>query len=165
MKITHYIAPRDCGKTTFAESLQKQDPSLLLIQRSYTITDMLQLFKSFRGKYDHHNCYTGIIIDEFIPFTQSRGYSKGRFLQELKIMGIEEVVLISTPDKFYNPRKIEDFKEMVEKFLIDILECENKINIIKTNFNKPSMPKWEEEMRIQLGEEKFLTDIKGEFLR
>lgn len=163
MNITHYVCPRKCGKTTFARELQIKDPSLLLIERDCSITDMEKLFESFRGKVDRYNFYTGIIIDEFIPFTKSRGYSKGRLLSELKIMGIEEVFLISTPDKIYDVENNKDREEMIQKFLIDIPECENKINIIKTNFGIELDQNKKEEIRELLGEERFLTEY-GEFL-
>lgn len=158
MKIKHYICPKACGKTTFAENLQKEDPSLLLIQRGYTITNVHQLFDMFRGRNDSYNTYTGIIIDEFLPITNLKDYSKSYLLEFFKYLGVEEAILISTPDRLYN--FIEDYKELSSKFL----NIKDGIEIVETDFGNKKSKEEQEYYYNSLGENKYKTDILGAFL-
>lgn len=131
-KVKHYICPRACGKTTFANKLQKEDPSLLLIQGEGSSMSIDSLLTRFRGQKDSHDCYTGIIVDEFLPMTRHHNYSRSKFLFFLEYLGIDEVILISTPDKLYNSSEFDEL-EMKDRFLLSSNNIE--VEVIKTNFN------------------------------
>jgi hypothetical protein len=162
MKITHYICPRACGKTTFAEKLQKEDPSLLLIKRDISLTDWDLLLEKFRGRDDFRDCYTGVIIDEFLTLTNLRSYDRDKVISMFNKMGMKEMILISTPVKLYDKYSETDQKEMNSKFLLS--STRDKIAVIKTNFGR----NWPEEQKQAykdiLGVEQYKTEVLGVYL-
>ena len=160
MNIIHYICPRACGKTTFAEKLQKEDPSLLLIERGHDLTDLDWLEKTFRGALDRRDTYTGVIIDEFLSMTNLHNYYRDRMLFLFREMGIDELTLISTPDRLYDRYEPKDWNMMVDKFLAE----ESCTKIIKTDFGKRMSQKEKEGYKNMLGEERYKTEMLGEYL-
>lgn len=185
MKTKHYICPRGCGKTTFAEELQMKDPEGTLLFSNCS-TDILG--KNFRGQR-----FNKVIFDGFLDlYGKFNEVDKVRFTDwfichVLSVLDSEgELILISTPDMLRNSssylllsngliNKSQIQNEVVNKDTIikEIYEFQRlfltpnveNLEIIQTNFNKPKMLKWEEEEKKQLPHEKYLTDIKGEFLR
>lgn len=162
MKIKHYICPRACGKTTFAENLQKEDPSLLLIQRAYTITSLKQLFDMFRGRVDSHSTYTGVIVDEFLSMASLRDYGRDEFICFLKWLGVKELILISTPDRLYDSVDDIDIEIMYKKFLLPSVE--SNLEIVETDFSNSKSEKELRDYKRLMPEEQYKTQILGEFL-
>ena len=156
MKVKHYICPRACGKTTLANNLQKKDSSLLLIQCEGLSVSIDSLIAKFRGQEDARDCYTGIIIDEFIPITKHRDYHLSQFQFLLDYLGIEEVILISTPDKLYNSSEF-DRLEMQNRLLLSSKNIE--VEVIRTNLH----PTHKFINRNEQSEEFFQTQILGNY--
>lgn len=146
----------------FCRKSTERSPSLLLIQRGYSITDWEELFKKFRGEEDRHNCYTGVIIDEFLPLTNLKSYNKGRILLEFSMMGINEMILISTPDKMYNRLNNDDCNEMIQRFLLS--NDKENFELIKTDFDRHKHDPKLDGLREVLGEERYKLDVLGEYL-
>lgn len=105
MKITHYICPRGCGKTTKAKELQMEDPENTLL---FTLGKMGESYRllSLRGSR-----YKRIIFDEFL-LVCSRKEKKEDLVKFYDWILCEvipvleqdgELILISTSDKLYDP--------------------------------------------------------------
>ena len=110
MKRTHYIMPRRSGKTIKAKKLRDQDnKNSFLIEGGGSAKDLIKEVKKLRGYK-----FKKIIIDEFIPCVMYRDdFNKNTFENELEIIGIDEIVLFSTPIKIYSE---------VELYLANLIE-------------------------------------------
>ena len=120
MKITHYICPRNCGKTTFAKELQMKDPENTLL---YTMEHGAWSWgQSMRGER-----WKRIIMDEYIlRYNKLSEVDKHRFIDWIKkdvmprlIQSDGELVLISTSDQLYN--------SLLFLFLSQGIDNENRI--------------------------------------
>jgi len=186
MKIKHYICPRNCGKTTFAENLQMGDPENTL------------LFKMDRGFWKWGQDMRGerwkrIIMDEYILRYNNLGETdKDRFVDWLNTDVINclykhdegELILISTPDKLYSEESImlasliynygyqKDYEILdMKKIMNNYQEINNKclnlaiVEIIKTDFGNKKDKEILKRYKEMFSEEQYKTDILGEFLK
>lgn len=190
MKIKHYICPRVCGKTTFAKDLQMEDPENTLLY-----TGIWNCGRSHKGeKYKRIILDEFLYIRNVVNKTdQHKKFFDDWVLIELihfALDGKGELILISTPEKLRNSSTfamiiggISDVRKRLKDFpFININTIEQEIydfeknflsqhkgtnvEIIKTDFGTPKFNGMEKKnIRRELGEEKYLTEIEGEFLK
>lgn len=182
MKIKHYICPRNCGKTTFAENLQMEDPENTL------------LFKMDRGFWRWGQNMRGerwnkIIMNEYIlRYNQLNENDKDRFVSWIYQIVLNtltkdgELILISTPDRSYSQEEIAlacigklsaDFYSLdTNKINRNIREIDNKflnpsfknLQIIETDLGCKTTQEEKTKMGLQLGAERYRTDVLGKYL-
>lgn len=145
MKITHYICPRGCGKTTKARELQMEDPEntllFLLGKNGDSYRDGLSL-RGFRFKR--------VIFDEFLLVCSKKEKKEHlvRFYEWIcyDIMNsLEqdgEIIFISTSDKLYDPLIFSllssqiNLQGLLTEKLTGMYIGQKHINFIKEKFDE-----------------------------
>lgn len=186
MKIKHYICPRACGKTTFAENLQMEAPESSL------------LFKMEKGYWKWGFSMRGerwnrIIMDEFLfRYDQLHTIDKGKFREWMlaEVLNViypdGELVLISTPTKRFNQstftllateinklniKKIpfidndKLFEELDEIQHLFLCPFGTNVEIIKTDFGNKKSEQTLNTYKTSFSTEEYRTQILGEFLK
>lgn len=186
MRITHYICPRDCGKTEKAKEIQMEDLSgtLLFIYRNGRFGASMRKEPKFRT----------IIYDEFLltyshQDTLSQKESFLRWIlcdvmQALKPDG--HLILFSTPDKLRNSSsfllmqkglinrsQIESdyvnndtiMEEIIEFQKLFLCPFGTNVTLVKTDFGVEKNEKELKQFKQMYGNELFETEMKGNFLR
>lgn len=183
MKITHYIAPRASGKTTFAKELQSQDPENTLL---FTMGEegFWKWGFSMRGER-----WKRIVFDEYIfRYNQLSEFQKDKFydwiqMEIINTLRLEdgELILISTPDRLYHQEEIamtclggvsdgfgvldvgvinKNIKDINRKFLNPF-----KVNIIKKGFGDKISKYDSAFLKASYSQEQFKINVEGEWLK
>jgi len=177
MKITHYICPRGCGKSTKAREMQLRDPENILLFSAIWKPVRLR----GRGRFKK------IIFDEYLGKFESI-VDRRRFIDWFyrdvvnALQEDGEVIFMSTPDKLYSakaiilaalvkyPNYLSDYGVLdLEDIKADIQEINDnflnptQVNIIKTNFG--AEPRFSYvSICHELGEEAGKTQFSGEYI-
>lgn len=178
MKVTHYICPRRCGKTSKAEEIQMEDPENIVIIKCYPIPSIEILTNILHGRR-----FEKVIFDEFLHFASDRYYDRDLLLKLLVRVKCEELILFSTQDRLYNemsmmlvgiiehPEFLKDYplsmglneiKRVIEEYNNKFLNP-SKVDIIKTNFGYPMSFQDKRRYKLEMPSDIYKAQILGEF--
>ena len=176
MKVTHYICPRGCGKTSKAEEIQMDDPDNIVIIKCYPVPSIDYLIKVLHGRN-----YKKVIFDEFLHFASDRHYDRDLLLNLLVKVKCEELILFSTQDKPYNlmsimlvgivkhPKYLKDYSLDLDGIKGTIKEYDDKflnpseVDIVKTNFGQPMSFEDKRKYKTEMPPDIYKAQILGEF--